>query len=102
MKPNSQQPDSHSKRRWLRFSLRTLLLAMTVFCVWLAIKVNAAREQRQIVKMVQGLGGTVWYDYECDADGVRLNPPPEPSWLAKLLGVDFLHNVIAVRIINDD
>src|SRR5436190_19047422 len=99
---NKPTSDSPSKRRLLRFSLRSMLLALTAFCIWLGFKVNAAREQRQIVKTVQELGGTVWYDYECGPDGGRLNPPPEPSWFANLLGVDFLNNAIAVRIINDD
>jgi Leucine Rich repeat len=99
---NNRKLESCSYRRWLRFSLRSLLAATTVFCIWLGFKVNVAREQRQIVKMVQELGGTVWYDYEFDSAGNHLNPPPEAGWLANLLGVDFLHNVLAIRILNED
>ena len=38
--------------RWLRFSLRTLLVVMTVLCVWLGIKVNAARRQKEALTAV--------------------------------------------------
>jgi hypothetical protein len=99
---NNRKLDSRPKRRWFRFSLRSLLLATTVFCIWLGFKVNAAREQREIVKMVHELGGIVWYDYEFDSAGNHLTPPPEPGWLAKLIGVDFLHNVLAIRILNEN
>jgi Leucine-rich repeat (LRR) protein len=99
---SNSKPDSHPKRRWLRFSLRSLLLAMTVFGVWLGVKVNAARQQREIVRMVHELGGIVWYDYEFDSAGNHLNPPPEPGWLANFIGVDFLHNVLAVRVLNEN
>ena len=75
---------------------------MTVFCIWLGFKVNAAREQRQIVKMVHELGGIVWYEYEFNSAGNHLNPPPEPGWLANRIGVDFLYQVLAVRILNED
>jgi hypothetical protein len=98
---NNRKLKSRSHRRRLRFSLRSLLAATTVFCIWLGFKVNAAREQRQIVKMVHELGGTVWFDYEFDSAGNHLNPPPEVGCLANLLGVDFLHNVLAIRIINE-
>jgi hypothetical protein len=100
--PANPKPISHPKRPWLRFSLRTLFLATTAFCVWLGFKVNAAREQRQIVKMVHELGGVVWYDFEFDARGNHLSPPPEPGWLANLLGVDFLQHVLAIRILNEN
>jgi len=33
-------------RRWLRFSVRTLLVAVTIFCVWLGWQVNWVRERR--------------------------------------------------------
>jgi hypothetical protein len=38
------------KRRWLRYSLRTLLLLFTVVCLWLGWKVRDARQQEAAVK----------------------------------------------------
>jgi hypothetical protein len=33
-------------RRWLRFSLRTLLIAITLFGIWLGLRVNAGRREQ--------------------------------------------------------
>ena len=35
------------RRRWLRFSLRSLLILITILCVWLGVKVNQARRQKE-------------------------------------------------------
>ena len=51
------KPSAVRKRRWFRFSLRTMLLATTMLCIWLGWKINAAREQRQAVAAVRELGG---------------------------------------------
>ena len=42
------------KRRWLQFSLRTLLLMITVFCVWLGLRVEEARRARAIQVVLAG------------------------------------------------
>jgi len=51
-------------RRVFRFSLRTLLIAVTAFGVWLGVKLHQAREQRAAVKEIRALGGWVHYDYQ--------------------------------------
>jgi hypothetical protein len=33
-------------RRWLRFSIRTLLITVTIFCVWLGWQVSIVRERK--------------------------------------------------------
>jgi hypothetical protein len=33
------------KRRWLRYSIRTLLAALTIFCVWLGYYTNWKRQR---------------------------------------------------------
>ena len=45
------------RRRWLQFSLRTLFVVVTVFCVWMGLVTKAARDQRQAVELcyVRGL-----------------------------------------------
>ena len=40
---------ARNRRRWFHFSLRILLLVVTVLCVWLGFKVNAARRQKEAV-----------------------------------------------------
>ena len=52
------------RRRWFRFSLRMLLVVVTVLCVWLGFKVNAARRQKEAVEAILKAGGQVSYDYQ--------------------------------------
>ncbi len=85
------------KRRWLRFSLRTFLVVVTLVCVWLGWKINSARKQKQAVEAIQAIGGTALYDFEVDSDGEPIQPNPEPSWLAKWIGKDYVHNVVCVN-----
>ncbi len=82
------------KRRWLQFSLRTLLVLMLAFGCgfgWLAMKVKQAREQEAAVRAIQELGGLVLYDNSLKRTG------PAPAWLQKLLGDDFFRSVTAVH-----
>ena len=55
---------SSDNRRWFRFGLRTLLIFLTVLCVWLGFQVNAARRQHAAVQAILQAGGTVAYDYQ--------------------------------------
>jgi hypothetical protein len=85
-------------RKWrrLQFSLRSLLIVITVFGVWLGLKVNRARRQRDAVTAIRALGGTVQYDYQ----HVTPNEPPGPGWLRENLGLDFLADADYVGIPN--
>jgi Ran GTPase-activating protein (RanGAP) involved in mRNA processing and transport len=74
-------------RRWFSYSLKTLLLVVTVLCVLLCWKLQAVNKQRQAVSAIRKVGGDVIYDFE-----------KEPHWLARFVGIDFLHDVIDVRI----
>ncbi len=88
------------KRRFLRFTLRSLLLLMLVVCVALGWKVERARKQRDAVNWIQELGGSVSYDYEIDNND-RTIPnaePPGPKWLMKQLGIDFFDDVVRVDL----
>lgn len=82
------------KRRWLQFSLRTLLVAMAVFAVWLGFKSARARRQRAAVDRILELGGIVMYDYEYE-EGAK---PPAPDWLRQLLGDEYFLTVEGVAL----
>jgi len=44
-RPSLSEPmEEKPKRRWLSFSIRTLLIAVTIFCVWLGWQVSIVRE----------------------------------------------------------
>ena len=49
--PNPSKP----RRRWFQFSLRTLLVLVTVLCVWLAMTAERARKQRKAVAAIRAL-----------------------------------------------
>jgi hypothetical protein len=91
-------------RRWFRFGLRTLLIALTLLCVWLGFKVNAARRQHEVVQAILQAGGRVAYDYQMVPVPVAPNDfnindaamPRTPAWLRSIFGDDFFCNVIYV------
>ena len=39
-------------RRWFRFSLRTMFVVVTVFCVWLGYQLNWIRQRREFLTTV--------------------------------------------------
>ena len=84
----------------MRFSLRTLLIGMTVVGFglgWLGWQVQQARKQQKAVAWVQKMGGSVYYDYQFDFDGFFLRSgPPQPKWLTDLFGIDFFCQVTRV------
>src|SRR5262245_36066521 len=93
--------DSNPKRRRLRFSLRTLLVLVTIACVgfgWLGMKVRAKQRERAAVNAIRELGGRAEYDFEITYGrwNEHQDPPRGPAWLRKLLGDDAFAKVLAV------
>jgi len=88
------------KRRWLRFSLRTFLIVLTIFCVWLGWYLYRVEQQRNAVKWVEENGGEVRYDYQFDSKGVRLgnSQPSVPKWLLNILDVNYFSSIVSVEI----
>jgi hypothetical protein len=69
------------KRRWYQFSLKAMLVVMTLACVglgWLAYERNELRKREVAIAAIEKLGGIV----EFDAD-----QPFRPNWLRTLLGL---------------
>ena len=64
---STTQP-SKPKRRWCRFSLKTLLIVVTVatvaFGIWVQYRRQRAMENRERVAAIEELGGTVDRAYE--------------------------------------
>lgn len=58
-----------SRRRWLQFRLRTLLLVTAVLCVplaWVGVRMNQKRQERAVIAEIERLGGEVRYDWQSD------------------------------------
>lgn len=81
-------------RRYATFSLRTLFVVMTVLGIWLGVIANRAREQREAVAAIKGLGGTVYYDWEFGTGG----KPRGPAWLRRLIGDEHFQKVQMVNL----
>lgn len=88
------------KRRWFRFSMRTLLIVMTLLCVGIGWKMNQVRNLRRAVAEAQRLGATISYFHELDATTSPAEPPG-PKWLRRIFGDDFFEEVDQIQIYND-
>ncbi|HEX5102362.1 MAG TPA: hypothetical protein VFV87_01025, partial [Pirellulaceae bacterium] len=87
---NFAPPPHH---RWIRFSLRTLLVFMVAASLalgWIGNVLVRVRHQRQVVRRIEALGGKVDYDYVFDENYGK--HAPGPKVLRVVLGDDaFLH-----------
>ncbi len=78
-------------RRWYQFTLRTLLIVVTlVGCgfAWFGLKVRESHRQEAAVAAIERLGGRVFYDAE----------PPGSGLVRALLGDEFFRNVRQVDL----
>src|SRR5688572_22036394 len=99
----NQSTAPNPRRRWIRFSLRTLLILLTLACLWLGWQAKRARDQRQAIATIRAAAGTVLYTYQFDANGVFADygnklKPLAPAWLRDALGQDFFISIHDVKI----
>jgi hypothetical protein len=78
-----------------------MFAVVTALCVWLAVQVNRAHEQRSAVAAIRRMGGEVYYDYHYkQIDGETSlaidAQPTAPAWLLRWLGEDYLYRAVAV------
>ena len=89
-----------SMKRRIQYSLRTLLVALTVISVVLGISVQLAWRQRDVVDAIRKKTGVmVQYDYQ-DEHSRSKNPSgiaAQPLG-AKLLGIDMVADVVGVTV----
>ncbi len=95
----SAVPVARPWRRFLRFSVRGLIVLVLVIGVWLGWLVRSARIQREAVAAIKKAGGSVKYDWEpCSGTVNPEGKPWGPAWLVDLIGVDYFGHVIKVRV----
>jgi hypothetical protein len=104
MLETSESAAARPRRRVLRFRLRTLFVLLTLFCVWLGIKVRDASRQKEAVAAIRRLGGDVRYDYQrSDATPSGYAPAANswvPEWLLAALGLDLFYSVEFVNMVH--
>ena len=88
-------------RRWVRFSLRTFLLVVTVFAIWIGFQTYRAQLQSRAVSALQDLFVQISYDWQHDPSDymyVLANvSPPTPGWLRDAVGEHFFQTVVRVN-----
>jgi len=91
------KPVAHPWRRYLRFSVRGLIVLVLVTGVWLGWIVRSARIQREAVAAITNAGAEVEYDLEwSNGKFIPSGKPWAPGWLADLIGVDYFGHVTNV------
>jgi hypothetical protein len=102
---------SFLSRRLFRFSLRGLLLVVTIASLLLGWKVSEARTQRDVVAFLTSRGHQVCYDYQGDGldrseharvGGVTLMGTDltklGPSDWSRYVGTDFAHHATVLKL----
>ena len=92
-------PATQSRSRWLRVSLRGLMVLVLVIGGGLGWLVHRARVQRDAVVAITRTGGSVRYQIIDDYGGdilLRDQPRPLSGWLIGWLGDDYSENVRVV------
>jgi hypothetical protein len=98
--PAEEQVETTRPRRWLRLSVRALMVVVVVLAVALGWFVRRARVQREAVAAIERSGGQVRYDWEVLSTG-GLNPngkPRWPRWVVDRLGPDYFGHVVLVEL----
>lgn len=93
------QPPSKQRRRWLRFSMRTLLVFMSIAgagFAWLRAELHEVIERRQTIRAVKRLGGVFSVFDPVIGDGSVPSSQWEP--LREWLGHEFTWKVSAIHL----
>jgi hypothetical protein len=80
------------KRRWYQFSLKTLLVVLTLASVslgWLTYERNEVQKREVAIARIKELGGRVYFDEE---------KPFRPIWIVPLFGHRAFYEVRAVDL----
>ncbi len=90
---NTEMPRPGSRRHWHQYSLRSLLIAITIFALWLGYYSYGARRQAAAVKTIAQHGGQALYDYNISGSWQPIVPTRVREWL----GEDFFVTVVRVN-----
>jgi internalin A len=83
-------------RRFLRFSVRGMIVAVLLIGGWLGWIVRSARIQRDAVAAIRRADGFVLYDWEWCNGRKFPGKPWAPDWLIRAIGVDYFGRAACV------
>jgi len=89
------------RRRWLQFSLGTLLLFVAALCVLLAVRSNRQNNRRVAIAKIESLGGEIeylsaWIDKKgMYVAGIKVDVPRLSLW-ARILGDNPATCIVAI------
>jgi hypothetical protein len=81
-------------RRWLRFSLRTLLVVVTLVCVWLAWQVSIVHSRRALLEHVTQRGGSYQFVADYNPFEAADRTPRELSYLRRVLRDELVGSIV--------
>ena len=93
------------QRRWLQFSLRGLLVAITLGGIWLGRHVERVKHQKQAVAVWRGLGAEIGFRHELTQPKLGVayfdsrRAPPAPAAVRRLLGDEHFETPIRMRLV---
>jgi uncharacterized protein YjbI with pentapeptide repeats len=86
------EPNQRPWRRYLRFSVRGLIVVVLVVGGWLGWVVRDARIQRDAVAAIEG---HCWVSYDLE---LNEKEPWAPRWIADRIGYDYFASVVEVTV----
>ena len=93
------KPVSRPWRRFLRFSVRSLIVLVIVVGGFLGWAIRSARIQRDAVAAIREAGGSVKYDWELsNGKATPKGRSRAARWLVDLIGVDHFGHVTEVSL----
>jgi hypothetical protein len=91
------KPVSRPWRRFLRFSVRGLIVVVLLIGAGLGWVVRQAHVQRAAVAAITRAGGSVKYDWEwSNGKTIPSGEPRAPRWVVDLVGVDYFGHVTRI------
>jgi len=97
-----EKPDPRRWRKYLRFSVRGLILLVLITGGWLGWIVRSARIQHDAVRALSRAGASAFYEWEWkDGEQLADGAPPWPKRLVTTLGVDYFGTVVAVMFTSE-
>jgi hypothetical protein len=76
--------------RRFRFSLRSLMVVVTLLSIWMGYYLDSVRRQRQAVQSIRRLHGRITYDDFLEENGIE---PRWRRWVRSKLGSEYVEQV---------